>query len=180
MHYTINKKSVIIIFFLIIFFTFCSSALAFKISDGIDSTTNESFWGFQVGYFPNYTNSFNSDGISFLLLTESVSIKGINHGYYFTLYNQLNNKQLNSNNPTGSFSIGGYLNYPFFINNSSLIIRAGIGLGYPMVSLNFLNMFMIEYITPINKNMSLTFSILQEIVRFNFVLPIQINLGIRF
>ncbi len=143
MTYIINKTNLMIIFFLIIFFTFYSKALAFKMLDRNDTTKSESLWGIQVGYFPNYTNSFNSDGISFLFLNESVSIKGINNGYYFTLLNTFNNK-IDSNGSTGSFSIGGFLNYPFYINNNSLIIRAGAGFGYPGVSLNFMNMFMLE------------------------------------
>ena len=164
--------------FLIIFYSSYSAALLAKIQDR-KSIIHENFLDIQVGYFPSYTNSFMSDGISFLLLYESISTKKINHGYYFTLLNTFK-KRLNTNSSSGSFSIGVFLNYPTCIKNNLIIFRAGAGVGYPTYTLNFLNMFMVEYIYPVNDNLSFTFSILQEIVRFNFILPIQLNLGIRF
>lgn len=165
---------------IIVFFSFCTKTFGFKALENQDTTKKgSSFWGLQVGYFSNYTNSFTSDGLTLLLLNESIFVKEINHGYYFTFLKAFNDK-LNTNSPNGSFSLGVYLNYPLSINGNYVIIRTGIGIGYPTVTLNFLNMVMVEYTIPISNNIDFSFSLLQEIVHFNFFLPVQVFIGIRF
>lgn len=166
--------------FIIAIPSFCIKAFAFNVLGDQDTTKEESsIWSVQVGYFPNYTNSFTSDGLSFLLLNESIFVKEINHGYYFTLLKAFNDKQ-NSNSLNGNFSLGVYLNYPLRIENNYLIIRTGIGIGYPTATINFINMIMIEYTIPVNNNFDFSFSLLQEMVVLNFILPVQLNIGIRF
>lgn len=166
--------------FIVAVFLFCAKAFAFNPMENQDTTTKgNSFWGLQIGYFPNYTNSFTSDGLTLLLLNESIFVKEINHGYYFIFLRAFNNK-LNTNSLSGSFSLGVYLNYPLSINGNYVIIRTGIGFGYPTVTPNFLNMIMIEYTISISNNIDFSFSLLQEIANFRFFLPVQVNIGIRF
>jgi len=147
-----------------------------------NDTTNieENFVEIQIGYFPNYSDSYTSEGIGLSFFYESISENELDNGYYLILRRAFKDR-LNTNNPIGSFSLGYYLNFLKNINNDySLMIRGGIGVGYPTITLNFLSMLMLDFIAFTANEISFSFSILQEIVNFKILLPIQLNMGIRF
>jgi hypothetical protein len=139
-----------------------------------DSTTiNNSFWGLQIGYFPNYNIFFTSSGISVFGYNEFILPDEIHSTYYFNLM-WASGKSTVDSELNGAASAGICLNYCLKNNSDKIIFR--VGAGYATYS--FSNLLMVEYSTHISEVLSLTFSISQQIGRFKFFLPMYISVGI--
>ncbi len=138
----------------------------------------ENYWGFHLGYFPDMNSElYVSSGIGFTLNMENYSGSTLNWGWYFIFRKTF--KDDRENQKTGSASLGASLSYHFSSNQNSLLIKIGFGLRTP----NYVHIstpFSIVYQFPINKDLLLSISIIEEIIHFRGFAPPLISVGIVF
>lgn len=133
---------------------------------------NETFWGFSLGYFPNWEEYFSSSGISGTFYSESTISKLFKLGWSL----QLN---MTVEDGGGYLSINGYLSHPIKMEIHTLLIKGGAGIAtiiYPTV----VGLLEVEYLIWEFEKTAITISVYECIPGFQMFMPPVISIGILF
>ena len=141
-------------------------------SVNVNYSSNQTFWGFSLGYFPICEEEFESGGISTSLYTENTISKLFKLGW---------SAQLNLAFDGGGYmALYGYLSYPLKLGNDNLYIKGGLGLA-TYTYLTPVAYFKVEYFLWEFEKSAVSISVSETIPEIHEVfLPPVISIGILF
>ena len=141
-------------------------------SVNVNYSSNQTFWGFSLGYFPIWEEDFESGGISTSLYTENTISKLFKLGW---------SAQLNLAFDGGGYmALYGYLSYPLKLGNDNLYIKGGLGLA-TYTYLTPVAYFKVEYLLWEFEKSAVSISVSETIPGIHevFLSPV-ISIGILF
>lgn len=173
---------VVLVFFIFYFYSHYQIVFAKQSSDSTEARHHSitkvekdlkesSIWYIRVGYFPP-SEDFSS-GLSYLLGSEHKISKYLNLGWQVQIVNVFKRKD----NFSGYLSLFMTIDHDFKIANELFFLRGGIGVSPTIAAAGILEL---EYVAYSFDGLALSISASQTFIRFKYLGPTIISVGIIF